>query len=228
MSSTGDGIRPGYGHQTMRIPLRTAASAAIGYSLGTLPSAHLAVRLAGVDEQALERDGTGNPGAMNATHVLGTRWGAAVSAADIAKGVAAAAAGRAIDGERGANIAATAAVIGHCHPLGRRGGKGVATSIGQVIGTFPVYLPVDVVVAVSTAALPWFRRRTEVAATVASAVWVGCGLTWWRRGWSCGLRRRTVAAVPVAAIASSAVIQGRFRAEAHLVDAHNERETAAQ
>jgi len=211
----------------MRMPMNAAAAAVIGYTLGTLPSARLAVRMAGVDEEALERDGTGNPGAMNTSHVLGRGWGAAVSAADIAKGVAAAAMGRVLAGERGANLAATAAVVGHCHPIRRRGGKGVATSIGQVIGTFPAYLPIDVAVGMSTAALPWFRRRTEMATTVASACWIGCGLLWWRRGWPCGLQRATDVAVPLGALASSAVILARFRAESHLVDSYNTSEQRA-
>ena len=125
-------------------------------------------------------------------------------------------------GERGANLAASAAVIGHCHPLGRRGGKGVATSIGQVIGTFPAYLPIDAGVALSTAALPWFERRTETATTVAALTWIGCGLLWWRKGWSVGRRTPTTAAVPVAAVASSLVILARFHAESDRVDSYNE------
>lgn len=208
----------------MRATFGSLLSATTGYALGMIPSAHLASRLAGVNADATEEGGTGNPGGLNAAHVLGTRWGAAVTAVDVAKGVAAAALGRRLAGERGANLAATAAVVGHCHPIGRRGGKGVATSIGQVIGTFPAYLPIDVGVAVSTAALPWFKRRTEAATRVAALTWIGAGLISWRRGWPSGLRRRTPLAVPAGALASSMVIAGRFRAESHRVDSHNQRQ----
>ena len=205
----------------MRHTVGAAAAAVVGYGLGTLPSAAIAARWAGSGGPAIHKRGTGNPGGMNAGHVLGRRWGVAVTIADILKGTAAAAAGRRLAGERGANLAAGAAVIGHCHPVGRRGGKGVATSIGQVIGTFPAYLPIDAGVALSTAALPWFKRRTEMATIVASSTWIGCGLLWWRKGWSAGRRMPTTAAVPVAAAASSAVIMARFRVESARVDSFN-------
>ena len=75
------------------------------------------------------------------------------------------------EGDAGANLASTAAVVGgHCFPLGRTGGKGVATSIGQVIGTFPVYLPLDAAVALATSALLPLKQRTRTATTVASDV----------------------------------------------------------
>lgn len=199
----------------------SAAAVLVGYGLGSLPSADIAARMAGAAPEALRAEGTGNPGAMNVGHVLGRGFGAGVSAADIVKGVAAAQVGRRLAGELGANLAATAAVLGHCHPIGRPGGKGVATSIGQVIGTFPAYLPIDVVVAAATAGLPWFRRRTEMATTVASLTWVACGLAFWRRGRSCGLRRTTTVAVPVCAATSAVVIQLRFRAGSNRVDSFN-------
>lgn len=205
----------------MRHTVGVAAAAVVGYGLGTMPSAAIAARWAGPGGPGVDDQGTGNPGGMNAGHVLGRRWGVAVTIADILKGTAAAAVGRRLAGELGANLAAGAAVIGHCHPLGRRGGKGVATSIGQVIGTFPAYLPIDAGVALSTAALPWFQRRTEMATIVASSTWIACGLLWWRKGWSAGRRTPTTAAVPVAALASSAVILARFRAESARVDSFN-------
>jgi glycerol-3-phosphate acyltransferase PlsY len=203
----------------------SAAAALVGYGLGSIPSADVAARAAGAGPDALRTAGTGNPGGMNVGYVLGRGWGAAVSVADIFKGVAAAQVGRRLAGERGANLAATAAVLGHCHPVARRGGKGgkgVATSIGQVIGTFPAYLPIDVGVAAATAALPWFRRRTETATTVASFSWVACGLAFWHQGWSCGLRRSTALAVPVCAATSAVVIHRRFRAGSERVDSFND------
>jgi glycerol-3-phosphate acyltransferase PlsY len=197
-------------------------SVVAGYGLGTFPSADIATRIAGAEGSTVREHGTGNPGGLNASHVLGRRWGVLVGMADIAKGVAAAAVGRRLAGERGANLAASAAVFGHCHPLGRPGGKGVATSVGQVIGTFPAYLPVDAGVALSTAALPWFRRRTETATIAAAVTWAVCGLAAWRRGWSTGRGQPTTLSVPVAAVVSSAAILGRFRAQSHRVDTYNE------
>lgn len=193
-------------------------AAGLGYALGNIASADMAARVGGAD---LRAEGTRNPGAMNVHHVLGRRWAVAVTALDIGKGFVAARVGRRLAGDLGANVAASAAVIGHCRPLGRRGGKGVATSVGQVIGTFPVYLPIDVGVAAATATLPWFRQRTRAATTVASLSWVGCAGLWWRRGLDNPGGVRPSASLPAAAAVSSLVIASRFRHGAADVDAYN-------
>lgn len=197
------------------------ASVLVGYLAGTLPSSRLAIELAGRDDLDPMLDGTGNPGGMNTSHLLGKKWGAAVTAVDVAKAVVASRVGRRLAGDVGANLAATAAVIGHCHPPNRKGGKGIAASLGQVIATFPVYLPIDMAVAVSTAAVPWFRQRTRIAAGVASASWVGCALLWWRRGLPNPGGVSTAIALPAAALVSSLVIAERFRAEAASVAVFN-------
>lgn len=203
---------------------RLLAAVLVGVAAGNLPAADAAARAAGGAD--LRREGTRNPGAMNVTHVLGRKWGAAVFALDVGKGSLAARLGHRLAGPAGANAAATAAVVGHCFPVGRRGGKGVATSIGQVIGTFPAYLPVDIGVAFATAAVPFFRQRTRMATAVASATWVGCAtLAWRRRVRTPGGVEPTVA-LPLAAFVSSAVIAVRFAAEADKVTTYNELSTA--
>jgi glycerol-3-phosphate acyltransferase PlsY len=200
---------------------RLSIASFVGYLLGNLPSAGIVTRLAG-NGHDLTVEGTGNPGAMNAALVLGNRWGAVVSAADIAKGAAAAALGRRIAGSDGANAAATAAVIGHCHPIGRRGGKGVATSIGQVIGTVPAYLPLDAAVAFGTTKLPWFRSRTRAGTHAGSVVWVAATTLWWRRRWPNPGGGEPTWLLPTGAAVSSAVIARRFAAEAARVEASTE------
>lgn len=204
----------------MRPAGRWAAAAAIGYIAGNLPSADIATRAAGGGD--LRAEGTHNPGAMNASHVLGRKWGIAVSALDVGKGAAAARAGARVGGPAGANLAATAAVVGHCFPIGRPGGKGVATSIGQVIGTFPAYLPIDVGVAVGISALPALKQRTRAATTIASVTWIGCATFAWRRRFRNPGGVEPTGALPLAAFASSIVIAARFAAEADHVTAFNE------
>ncbi len=206
--------------RTRRRTVRLLAVASGGYLLGMIPSADIAARLA--KRPDLRTSGTGNPGALNAGHVLGKSWGAAVSVADIAKGVAAARLGRALAGPAGANLASTAAVGGHCFPVGRTGGKGVATSIGQVIGTFPVYLPLDAAVALATSALP-LKRRTRTATTVASTTWVLTAAHWWWHGYRNPGGVTPTVSLPLAAAASSAIIALRFAAGAETVDTFNER-----
>jgi glycerol-3-phosphate acyltransferase PlsY len=207
-------------------PIRLLAAAAAGYALGMLPSADLAARLAGRADVDLHHDGTGNPGGLNASHMLGRRWGAAVSAADMGKGYMAGRLGARLAGDSGAQVASSAAVLGHCHPIGRDGGKGVAASLGQVAATFPVYLPIDVCVGVATSSVPWFRHRTQTATAVASSTWVGCAVLWWRRRLPNpgGVEPRP--ALAAGAAFSSLVIAARFRAEADKVDAYNEQVAA--
>ena len=195
---------------------RLALAAAAGYLAGTIPSADVAARLATRGQVDIRSEGTGNPGAANAMNVLGAKWGVAVMGADIAKGAAACRLGRRLAGDDlGAHVGGVSAVAGHCHPVWTsfRGGKGVATSVGQVVATFPVYAPFDVAVAAATHALPRWRNRAFAATTAASVAWVGGAAVWARNGWPNGWGPRPSRALPVAAALSSAIITNRFLAE---------------
>lgn len=194
---------------------RLLAAAAAGYLLGTVPSADLAARAATQGRTDLRSAGSGNPGAANAIKVLGPRWGYAVMAADIGKGVAASGLGRRIAGSGdGAHVGGVAAVVGHCWPVwnGFRGGKGVATSVGQCLVTFPAWSVADLGVAGVTAASPRWKQRAFAATVTSSAAWVLAALVWWRRGLPNGWGPEPTATLPLAAAASSAVILQRFLA----------------
>ena len=187
------------------------AAAALGYLIGTTPSADLAARLATGGTVDLRSTGSGNPGGANAYGVLGPRWGAAVIGADIAKGAVAAAAGRAIGGGTGSHVAGAASVVGHCFPLwtGGRGGKGVGPSVGQCLATFPAYFPVDMTVAALTTTPRW-RGRARAATLASSALWVLSGVLWWRRRWPNLWGPAPTVALPLANLASSALITYKF------------------
>lgn len=197
--------------------MRGVAAALGGYLAGTIPCADVVARLASGGATDLRREGSGNPGAVNAMAVLGKRWGWSILAADVAKGAMACAVGARVAGPAGAHVAGTAAVVGHCLPLwkGFRGGKGVAVSLGQCLATFPAYLPVDLGVAW---AVGRWRGRALPGTVAGSATWVAAGLLWWRRGWpnpwGPGFtrpgRRGPGALLPVSAALSSAVIIARF------------------
>ena len=191
---------------------RFVGVAALGYLLGTFPTADLVARRASGGRLDLRANGSGNPGTANATKLLGKKAGSVVLVGDIAKGAAACAAGGAIGGPTGAHLAGTAAVAGHCFPVwnGFRGGKGVATSVGQCLATFPAYFPIDLAVGAATVAMPWWRQRAFTATLVSSACWVLGGVVWWRRGWRNAWGPRPTAALPLAALASSLVITERF------------------
>ena len=184
----------------------------VGYVAGMLPSADIATRLATGGDTDLREEGSGNPGATNAGAVLGYGWGLGVMAADIGKAAAACGVGRRLAGGDGANVAGTAAVIGHCYPAhnGFKGGKGVAASVGQCAATFPAYFPFDVGVALATAVVPWWRQRAFATIVVSSTCWVGGGLLWWRKGWGNAYGPEPSAALPAASAVSSIVIVAKF------------------
>lgn len=199
-------------------------SAVVGYLAGTLPSADIATRLATRGEIDLREAGSGNPGATNAGAVLGYGWGLGVMAADIGKAAAACGVGRRLAGADGANVAGTAAVVGHCYPVhnGFKGGKGVAASVGQCLATFPAYFPIDVGVALATALVPWWKHRAFAATAVSSAAWVGGGVLWWRKGWTNAYGPEPAASLPIASAVSSAVVMAKFvQGERRKADAGN-------
>ena len=109
----------------------------VAYLLGTFPSAALVARARGHD---ILHEGSGNPGASNTFRVLGWKAGLLVLFLDIGKGAAAAGAGLALDGHRGAFVLGVAAVVGHVFPITRRlkGGRGVATAAGVLAVVFPL------------------------------------------------------------------------------------------
>lgn len=188
----------------------TVTAAVVGYLIGTVPSADIATRLANHPVEDLRTAGSGNPGALNTATVLGARWGAAVLAADMAKGAAAGAVGRSIAGPTGAYVAATASIAGHIVPVWSRGagGKGVATSAGACLAVFPAYFPVDAAVA-ATAAVT--RRNAEQAVRVSSAVWVAAAVLWWRRRLPNAWGPAPTAGLPLFALSGATMILAKFR-----------------
>jgi len=119
------------------------AGIALSYLLGAFPTAYLAGRLLkGVDIRKL---GSGNVGATNALRVLGKVPGIIVLFIDVMKGVLAViVAGDFIAAHNTSGLPGAlpqffcgiAAVAGHNWPvfLGFKGGKGVATTLGVLIG----------------------------------------------------------------------------------------------
>jgi glycerol-3-phosphate acyltransferase PlsY len=189
---------------------RLVLAGVTGYVLGTFPSADVASHAATMGTVDLRAHGSGNPGATNAAQVLGKAWGAAVLAADFAKGSAAALAGRAIAGDDGAVVGAAAAVAGHCWPAwnGFRGGKGVATTAGGYLVIFP---PVFPVAALTLAVGALSTRRAETTVRLTAPLLLGASVRAWRgrrpNAWGPASGFRLVAF----AAATSAMVLGRFR-----------------
>ncbi|MFA5115357.1 MAG: glycerol-3-phosphate 1-O-acyltransferase PlsY [Candidatus Omnitrophota bacterium] len=115
---------------------------AISYLLGSIPNAYIFGRvLGGVD---IRKVGSGNVGATNALRVLGKGAGVAVLLLDILKGFLAVILLGAIFGPRITLVSSeslrivlgVACILGHNWPvfLGFKGGKGIATTLGVMIG----------------------------------------------------------------------------------------------
>lgn len=113
------------------------------YVLGAFPTAYLAGRL--LKGEDIRKCGSGNVGATNALRVLGKGPGAAVLFIDVLKGTLAVTAfgdfiaahnGWGLPGVSLQLLCGMAAVAGHNWPvfLGFKGGKGVATTLGVLIG----------------------------------------------------------------------------------------------
>lgn len=193
------------------IASRVLGAGILGYLLGTLPSADVAARLATGGALDLRAAGSGNPGAVNAMRLLGRRAGLAVMGVDIGKGIAACTLGRALAGDAGAHAGGVAAVAGHCYPAwnGFRGGKGIATSFGQCLATFPAYAPLDAAIAVGLSRLPGVPRPAVVSVAVSSAAWVLAGVAWWKRRLPNLWGGRPTALLPLANAAASIVIASK-------------------
>lgn len=107
--------------------------AVFGYLLGSIPSGVVLTRVMGLGD--LRAIGSGNIGATNVLRT-GNKTAAALTLVfDAAKGAIAVLLARFITGEDAVQVAALAAMIGHCYPvwLKFKGGKGVATFLGLML-----------------------------------------------------------------------------------------------
>ena len=111
----------------------------------------------------------------------------------------------------GAHVAGVAAVAGHCYPVWTRfrGGKGVATSFGQCISTFPAWAPLDLAMGMGIARIPGLRRPALVSVSISSVGWLAASVVWWRRGLPNLWGPRPTAALPLANAATLLVIASR-------------------
>ncbi len=139
------------------------ASVVVGYLVGALSPATLAARRGGVDLRGI---GSGNPGASNVGRALGRRAGVAVAVLDVLKGLVPAV-GFGLADHRAGLLAGFAAVLGHVTSpfLRGRGGKGVATTAGAVLGSHPLWAPVLVLVWLAVLAVSrWIALASMTAA----------------------------------------------------------------
>ncbi len=180
------------------------------YLLGAIPFGLIFSKVKGID---IRQHGSGNIGATNVTRVMGKKWGYPCFALDVLKGLlptlfagkiiavkmaveSAEAAGEMIAGtatNSGQIIwlcVATACIMGHMFPvyLKFKGGKGVATSLGVILGIWPYFTLTGVIVFLMWTAIWSWTRTVSIASIVAAAafpIYLAI-LTWRMPGWEFG------------------------------------------
>ena len=145
-----------------------AAALVLGYLLGSIPFGLILTRVAGLgDVRAI---GSGNIGATNVLRTGRKGLAAATLLGDALKGTAAVL----IAGRFGVPDAALAsglgAFLGHLFPvwLGFKGGKGVATFIGVLLGLAPVAVLAFAAIWLGLAVLLRYSSASALAASAAT------------------------------------------------------------
>ena len=162
------------------------ACCVVGYLFGSFPAGYFAGRLAGVDVRTV---GSGNIGATNVLRVLGKKWGYPVFIMDALKGFAAVRSAYLLAdywpatklfADYFAIVAALMSVAGHMFPvwLGFKGGKGVATSAGALIGLMPLAVPVVFLVWVIVFETTRYVSVASIVASIALPVIAGLLAHW--------------------------------------------------
>ena len=152
-----------------------AAALVFGYLCGSIPFGVLLTRLAGgPDPRAV---GSGNIGATNVLRTGRKGLAAATLIGDILKGTAAVLLAGYVLGHDAAITAAVGAFLAHLFPvwLNFRGGKGVATYIGLLLG---LAWPAAVFFCLVWLVIAALSRYSSLAALIASAATPV--FLWWR------------------------------------------------
>jgi len=139
----------------------------VGYLLGSIPFGPLLTRAAGGPD--LRTIGSGNIGATNVLRTGNKALAAATLLGDMLKGTVAVLLARYFAGDNAALAAALGAFLGHLFPvwLKFKGGKGVATYIGLLLGLFS---PAAIAFCVVWLVVAFATRYSSLAALVASAL----------------------------------------------------------
>lgn len=140
----------------------------MGYLCGSIPFGLILTRMAGLGD--VRKIGSGNIGATNVLRTGNKKLAALTLLADALKGTVAVAAARYFIGLEAALIAGLGAFLGHLYPvwLKFKGGKGVATYLGVLLGLAPLIVLVFAAVWLAMAKI--FRYSSLAALTAAVVV----------------------------------------------------------
>lgn len=127
--------------------IEVLSNAAIGYVLGSIPFGLVVGYV--YTGRDIRQVGSGKTGTTNVLRTAGKSAAVIVLLCDVAKGVAPSLLGRfAFDSDAAAAVGGGAAIAGHVFPVFARfrGGRGVATAFGGVLGMVPIFALVFLVI----------------------------------------------------------------------------------
>ena len=143
-----------------------------GYLAGSLPTASVAARLAGMD---IKKVGDRNAGAANVWRHVGPEAGLIVGLVDMAKGAVPVAAVQAMTSQDLALLCGLAVVAGHNWSvfMGFRGGRGSASTIGIMLALQPLAMGI----LLAAAGIAFFVTRSSIVsgAVLFAPLWL---LSW--------------------------------------------------
>lgn len=137
----------------------------LGYLMGSVSSAIIVCRIFDLPDPLVE--GSKNPGATNVLRIAGRQYALLVMAGDLLKGTIPVLIAKALHASPSiVAFTALAAVIGHMYPLffKFKGGKGVATAIGALLG---LHFIIGILVAATWLLVAHFNRHASLSSIVA-------------------------------------------------------------
>lgn len=148
----------------IHLTLFTFVAIIIAYLLGSLSSAVIIAKIAGLPDP--RKEGSHNPGATNMLRLAGKKFAVLTLLGDVLKGVIAVLIGRLLL-QHGFNLSLIGifAVVGHIYPVffKFKGGKGVATGLGVMFALNPL---LGLTAAVTWAIIAAVFRYSSLAALV--------------------------------------------------------------
>jgi len=134
---------------------------ALGYLMGSICSAVIVCKVFSLPDP--REEGSKNPGATNVLRIAGKHFAALVMLSDILKGAIPVVIARLLGADTvTVGFTALAAVIGHMYPVffDFKGGKGVATTIGAILG---IQIVAGTLVAATWLLIAKFTRYSSLA-----------------------------------------------------------------
>ncbi|MGO4437505.1 glycerol-3-phosphate 1-O-acyltransferase PlsY [Rhizobium sp. RAF56] len=180
---------------TWQLTLPTALSAVvIGYFLGSIPFGLILTRMAGLGD--VRKIGSGNIGATNVLRTGNKKLAAATLLLDAFKGTLAVLVAWKLFGDEAGVLAGFFAFIGHLFPvwIGFKGGKGVATYMGILLGLAPLMVALFALIWLAIAFVTRYSSLSALVATlvipvalwilgsekIAAAMALMTVITWWK------------------------------------------------